>query len=333
MNYSDFPDMQQDDFCGSVFGEGGHLTVVGWLERDNSRCKRYIVHCSQCSKDSELFGDGVFQTLKGRLSRGLLPCGCSDRTRWSPTQYYTLLTRESHLEKYTIPKEQFRVDKLGLKDKVQVVCTDHGMVSARLKDMLHKTTGCPFCGEVRSKLALDASRHIPIEIHIKDFFKVGIFHPDTIFSKNTGRRDPRGYLAFFDVTCGACGEGYTSRLTCLKAGHRGCVCSRQNQTQAYIHRVVDNGWDVCLKFGIARDATTRRKTQNRKNVFNVLPLKVYNFPTASQCKAAERECLDKLECGTVSKRDMPDGYTETTYLRNLDAIIAIYKKHGGVETM
>ena len=336
MNYSDFPDMQQDEFCGSVFGEGGHLTVVGWSVRRGNP-KLYLVKCSVCEQDKELFGDGVFQIRKAELLRGVLPCGCSINRRWTPHQYGILLTREPHLEKYTIPKEQFLREKLRNKDKIQVVCIDHGVFSSSLTNLLHNKTGCPVCSlEVTSiRLRSYPKVSLPVETHIQDFFKSGVFHPDTIFSKNIERKSAEGYSVFFDVTCGACGWVYTSRYASLKLGKRGCSCSRSrhDQTQAYIHSVVDSGWDVCLKFGIARDATKRHKQQQRKSALDILPLKVYNFPTTAQCRAAERECLNTLDCGTVSKRDMPDGYTETTYLRNLDAIIAIYKKHGGVEAL
>lgn len=335
MNYSDFPDMQQDDFCGRVFGEGGHLKVMGWSGRNGNNNKLYVVKCSTCEQDRELFGAGVFRTLKANLLGCTLPCGCSKTPHWSPAQYYTLLTREPHLEKHTIPKEQFQVEKLGRRDKIQIVCIDHGVFSAVLNHLLCSKTGCRGCWTEANKLHLKGypSVALPVETHIQDFFKTGAFHPDTIFSKNTELRDTRGASVFFDVTCGDCGEVYTSRLSTLKNGSRGCSCAVASQTQAYIHRVVDNGWDVCLKFGIARDATQRQRQQHRKSAFDILPLKVYNFPTPAQCKAAERECLNTLECGTVSKRDMPDGYTETTYLRNLDSIITIYKKHGGVEAM
>lgn len=334
MNYSDFPDIQQDEFCGSVFGEGEHLTVVGYIGSQLG-CKPYLVKCSTCEQEDELFGDGVFQIRKYDLLRGVLPCGCSKRIQWSPSQYYTLLTREPHLEKYTISKEQFRVEKLGSKDKIQIVCRDHGVFLSSLNNLLTRKSGCPVCVMEARKLNLKSypSTPLPVETHIQDFFKVGVFHPDTIFSRNIERRTNQGTLAFFDVSCGACGDAYTSRSADIKLGKRGCSCAVTSQTQAYIHRVVDNGWDVCLKFGIARDATKRQKQQHSKSAFDILSLKVYNFPTTSQCKAAERECLNTLDCGTVSKRDMPDGYTETTYLRNLDAIIAIYKKHGGVEAM
>lgn len=46
---------------------------------------------------------------------------------------------------------------------------------------------------------------------------------------------------------------------------------------------------------------------------------------------AERECKEQLECGVVLKRDMPDGWTETTYVYNLEKIVEIYERNGGVK--
>lgn len=64
---------------------------------------------------------------------------------------------------------------------------------------------------------------------------------------------------------------------------------------------------------------------------DVSQYKVYQFTTKQQCLSAERECKETLECEIVERSDMPDGYTETTYPYNVDSIIRIYEKHGGVE--
>ncbi|WP_278939206.1 hypothetical protein [Pseudomonas helleri] len=251
MNYSDFPDMQQDEFCGSVFGEGGNLTVIGWSGARTG--KLYIVECSVCKQDKELFGDGVFPIFKGSLQFGNIPCGCSSKTRWTPQQYYVRLCRELGPNYYINPDQKaFKAVKLGRADKVEVECKFHGIFKKRLSDM--------FAGQ----------------------------------------------------RCGPC---WTV------------------QTQAYIHTIKDGVADVCLKFGIAKNAERRRKIQNSRSVYNIQPLKTFVFESTAKCRAAESECKATMVCGVILRRDMPDGYTETTYLRNLDAIIAIYKKHGGVEAM
>lgn len=48
------------------------------------------------------------------------------------------------------------------------------------------------------------------------------------------------------------------------------------------------------------------------------------------CKKAERECKKELETGVVLKRDMPDGWTETTWSYNIGKVVDIYKRNGGL---
>lgn len=46
---------------------------------------------------------------------------------------------------------------------------------------------------------------------------------------------------------------------------------------------------------------------------------------------AEAECKRELVCRILSKTEMPDGWTETTYCHNIEAIEAIYIKYGGTK--
>ncbi|MNY53388.1 hypothetical protein D3C86_1891410 [compost metagenome] len=124
------------------------------------------------------------------------------------------------------------------------------------------------------------------------------------------------------------GEAY---LAALKSGNRPCCCSNNRQTKAYINILSEGSTQIALKFGIANTVKRRVKEQNSYSIYDVVNCKTYQFLDKVACLAAERECKKVLFCGVVSKSDMPDGYTETTYLYNLDKIVEIYKKHGGVE--
>lgn len=111
----------------------------------------------------------------------------------------------------------------------------------------------------------------------------------------------------------------------------GCPeCANQSQRQAYINVVTDSNTPVALKLGIANESTYRLKKQNYKNLFQMINIGVWEFPTVKSCKSAERECKKKLTCGILNEREIKDGWTETTSIQNLDAIIIIYKKHGGI---
>ncbi|HDX8431756.1 TPA: hypothetical protein RQN22_001833 [Aeromonas dhakensis] len=79
--------MKSEDFIGTKFDtpKGGVLTVISMMKRIDNRVY-YKVHCSECAKDPELFGNGIFETCKHSLTRGSFPCGCSKRAKWSPEQ-------------------------------------------------------------------------------------------------------------------------------------------------------------------------------------------------------------------------------------------------------
>ena len=69
MNLEDLIDengLQQDEWSLSrpTFGETGQLEVVGWSGKNKKGkgAKYYIVMCSKCSSDSELFNGGYFKT-------------------------------------------------------------------------------------------------------------------------------------------------------------------------------------------------------------------------------------------------------------------------------
>lgn len=114
----------------------------------------------------------------------------------------------------------------------------------------------------------------------------------------------------------------TGRVTCQ-------LCNREthNAKQAYIHLVAGGR---SLKFGIALDAAHRIKDQNKRNKLKCDPYGVWVFPDRDSCRAAEREILSRLECATETKEDMQDGYTETTRINNLDAVVSIYRSYGGI---
>ena len=58
--------LQQDDWSLSkpTFGEGGHLEVIGWSGKTKGRIKYYILECSVCKKDSELFAMHVCSFIR-----------------------------------------------------------------------------------------------------------------------------------------------------------------------------------------------------------------------------------------------------------------------------
>lgn len=117
----------------------------------------------------------------------------------------------------------------------------------------------------------------------------------------------------------------------IKSGQRCSVCRGNLQKMAYINSILDNGNAIAVKFGIATsaDARLRSLSANNKNV-EIKRIGVWLFPSVEKCRKAEREVKSRLDTGVLSKIYMPDGHSETTSLKNIDEIIDIYVKNGGI---
>ena len=114
------------------------------------------------------------------------------------------------------------------------------------------------------------------------------------------------------------GQGHPER-----AGH--------SQQYAYIHYILDSNLPVAVKYGIETYIGRRVKQQNKKSIFDVQPMCVYFFESVRACKDAEKECKTLFGNGVLTKKEMTDGYSETTSIGNIDKIISIYEKWGGVK--
>ena len=137
-----------------------------------------------------------------------------------------------------------------------------------------------------------------------------------------------GTMEKFQYLCPLHGEQVTTATNYLQG--KGCPsCAGHLQRQCYINQVIDGGLVVALKFGISKESSRRLVRQNATNLFTMEQIGVWEFPSVKACKAAEKQCKKELECGILMKRELPDGHTETTHIKNLDRIIEIYENHGG----
>lgn len=391
--------LQQDEWSLSKprFGEEGQLEVVGWSGKHRNH-KYYILKCSTCLQDSELFGQGYFRSIKSNLVKRQIPCGCARRPRWSQVQKtvlarrvllstsYTLksilpfegkdmievhcarcakdpelfgqgnfVTRLSNMRKGQVPcgcgkgvqwsQEQFYVlcsrkakefgykflgfvgEWEGIYTRVSLVCDKHSEWSTGcINHLINGDRGCPECGRDNNRAAITK----PDDIMVKSFLNSKSFPPDTKFWRSE-RLNSRGYPSYWYYSCPDCGEIGEATGPCLQKGNRSCSCSKQRQQECYINWIIDeNNNAIAIKFGIARDSKKRVKDQARHSTYTLKQHAVYTFPSVQQCKQAERECKKELETGVVLKRDMPDGWTETTWSYNIGKVVDIYKRNGGV---
>jgi hypothetical protein len=410
MNFSDFgvkdeSELEQDEFSLSrpTFGKDNQLTVIGWKEKAGTN-KYYIVKCSKCSKDPELFGEGVFRRLKSDILRGKLPCGCSFHPYWSEDQYKTLIERKCKEKGYIF--QGFADAFNGIYTKLKLECKKHGIwETSNINSFLSRDILCPHCQyDNLGKRSTKADFN-----HIINFISTGKFKEGTKFWRSE-RLDPRHYKAYWFYTCpvcsndeyvkaGICSGIFESHISSLQAGRNSCrcggiyhwtqeqyeyrikkkmlesgttdefvgfvdgfnnakskftrscrshknytcavvdymssssgcpLCANHAQQECYINFIKDNDSTIALKFGIAKDSKVRVKQHNSKSIFSIEQHGIWSFPDVNSCKAAEKFIKQNLKCKLLTKQEMPDGYTETTSVENLEAIIKIYEDFGGV---
>ena len=330
MNLEDLLDpkhgLQEDEWSlmAPTFGSEGQLEVIGWSGKRRAN-KYYILKCNKCSEDEELFGEGYFKRVKQDITDGKVPCGCSKSTKWSREQYSVLCTRKAEQLGYKFLG--FVGEWKGAFTKIKLLCEKHGgWDSAIISTLIHKDVGCKSCANI---LTSDFNTK-PDEVMIESFLVGGGFHPNTVFWRSL-KKDIRGHNVFWHYLCHDCGGKGEGSSSMLQKGCKSCLCSPQRPREAYINKILDGEKIVAIKFGITRNSRRRTKQQNRKSIYEIIQHQVYIFPDVESCRKAEVDCKQLVGCGILSKEEMPDGYTETTWVYNLDKIVEIYERNGGVK--
>lgn len=113
---------------------------------------------------------------------------------------------------------------------------------------------------------------------------------------------------------------------------KGCPqCSGRSATMGYIHLISDDGTPLAIKFGITKSPIRRVGDQNRSSSLHFSVVNVWKFDDTESCKSAEMEIKKTIQCSYLSRTEVPDGWTETTLISNIDIITSIFEKHGGVK--
>lgn len=302
-----------------VFGIDNQLKVIGKIPKS----EHYVLSCSVCTEDSELYGEGLFRATKAKLLSGQVPCGCSKSPTWEQHQLHTLAGRvcDSLGIEFVGTLPPFR----GLNSKAKLCCDEHGSwESTTLNSLLYNRVGCPKCSyKERGLLSLKSETS-----YKTSFEQSGNFHPNTTFKRLDERYKWDGN--FWEVVCGECTIITKVSTRSLQKGRKYCPCGSIAQRQAYINLVIDSGTPIAVKFGIARDSAQRLKGLNRGSVYNLVTHAIYVFPDNISCTEAERKCRDTFICGILPRNEIESGFTETTYVANVAGIHRIYAEFGGV---
>lgn len=321
-------ELEEDKYSGSQWGSDGQLKILGHYKVRNPHDKYYskfhVLYCSVCSLDEELFPTGSITSRINILKSGANPCNCSPPTLWKESQYRVLVKRVA---------DSIGVVFLGWygkynkgKTALRMKCHTHGEYkTGTIRDFIARKDGCTVCRHVNTGNRVRKSD----EHCINSFMSSGVFHPDTKFWRSE-RKDKHGHLRYWYVDCPDCGSIAEAIKSNLERGHKPCECTNRRQKEAYINLVCDNESVVAIKFGIAIDSNVRVIKQHRRSVYDIINYGIWQFPTTLECTQAERDCITQLRCGILSKLEVPDGHSETTYALNLEDVIDIYERNGGV---
>lgn len=312
-----------DDFLGTVFGQHGQLEVVAWCGERNGGNKIYTIFCSHCANDEELYGLGLFLLTKSKVLRGDIPCGCSKNEKPTQAQWEVKVRRLANERGYSFLGWYGGFD--GVNSKLLLLDCRYGLSnSLKLRSFLR---GCDCL--LRKPGKITENNRQEDSAAVSDFKSTGSFHPATSFAR-IDRLDKNGFKVYWSVCCFVCGETYEATGGNLKRGCRGCKCSKHKPTIAYINAVGDK----FIKFGItSNNPKLRMYNQSRMCCLKISNLGSWRFDDVSACRAAEQECIRTLETGVITKSQMQDGYTETTYAYNLQEVVDIYEKFGGIEVL
>ena len=104
----------------------------------------------------------------------------------------------------------------------------------------------------------------------------------------------------------------------------GCrKCAGLDHNVFYVHGVYDNNLIIGLKYGISKENTQspRLYSQNRSSIYDIKPLFKIKLDNPRKLETYLKEKLPP----TFTKREIPDGYTETCGAEHLDYIISLAK--------
>lgn len=316
--------LKHDGSEGTLYG---NLTVLGWNGKVGNP-KKYIVECSVCKQDEELYGEGLFAMMPFHLRNGGLPCGCAEKPNWTEQQYILRAQRvcsERGL-KFIGWQGEFST---ALKTRVIVECLEYGeFYPGSLASAFRPTSehsGCPKCFAIR----MGNLKRKDDQVMIDKFMSSGGFAEGTRF-RRSDRLDKNGHKRYWYMYCPDCETEGEANMVGFYKGARCCNCTPQRPQETYINLLMEKDDVVAIKFGVANNSEERIKNQSRLCSYEIVNYGVWKYPKVSSCRSAERACMKELDCRVVSKELMPDGYTETTSPLNIDKVIAIFEREGGI---
>lgn len=134
----------------------------------------------------------------------------------------------------------------------------------------------------------------------------------------------------FDWLCELGHHNISTINSFLSAGSRCIECNGGIKNYSYVNLIYDGVLPIGIKYGVTGHYDERVNSQNRHSIYNITKFKLYKYDSHEDCLAAELE-LKRLYPPLCTKREVSDGYTETTFITNFEHIISVYERYNGIE--
>lgn len=263
------------DFIGKQFEtpKGGILTVVGISSRKMNRVKVYILECSLCSNDKELFPDDI-ESMKGHLLDGKIPCGCSKTPKWSKLQHVVLIERMCKNRNISFCGLNQKYN--GQKTKINLHCNKclHVWSTGSIRSLLSEGKGCPKCGGSYPLSLEDVHKNIQTSCEDKNIMFDG-------FCDENGYKNNRSFIRM------KCGNDETHQwsvsymnLVYKKSGCPFCAVSGYRQSLPgyfYVYRYEIEGKPPIYKYGITNRTPDIRSSEHINGIKNCRKKKIFSF--------------------------------------------------------
>lgn len=295
----------KDDFIGQTFPtpKGGVMTVVGVVGKSKNGIKIYSSTCSICSEDKELFPD-LFESQKGNLVNGQVPCGCSKQPKWRPFQA-TIITRrlcvDAGYEFIGFP-DGYR----NQRSKFSYNCPVHGKQTVTYHSFVNNGTRCPSCSGNKKKTLEEAENIVKELCDVEGYEYIGF---------------PEGYknaFSKFSYNCPTHGKQTVSYDNFVNKGNRCPSCANHGYDQSkpgyfYLFKYEKKDQDQIpvYKFGITNRLVKIRSKEHIAGIKGVKSKMIYEwyFDDGSIPKIMEIYIKENYETGISNW--LTSGNTET----------------------
>jgi hypothetical protein len=297
------------DITGYRFGPDERLEVLVCVQdAKKSAGKLYSVKCHECSKDSEMFGDGCFTMSREQITNRDIPCGCAPIYKPNEQQMKIIATR--YTEGKTFKFLGFEGQYAGFKTMLRFKCDIDGHEWSRKYQRFTRDTACFKCG----RIACGESNRIDDDVYAEKLLSYGAYEKGTTLRRT---RDESNTWYLTCPTCSKDGQEFRTNLSSLVAGFKPCFCGspggydKSKDGYFYVIRAVSDESEF-TGYGITNKPTTRlsqHKNNLAKKGFVIAEIELFDM---SGQKAPELENAVKQQF-PLNKQDIAGFRKEATY--------------------